>query len=92
MEVAQIFYTVKLAGPDSDALVEIEICDAENNIVSQSKTGKGEIIIQNPQLWWPRGMTNISTVGYMYTFKVDPSYPIHSVKLVILSMYFICSG
>ena len=74
VEVAQIYYNVKLAGPDnnSDTSVEIEIYDAENNVVSQSKTVKGEIIIQNPHLWWPRGMVNNSTVGYMYTFKVLP--------------------
>lgn len=67
---AQIFYSIKLAGSDiNSTLIVVEIYDAENNLVSQAKHGKGEIIIQNPNLWWPRGM-NVSTIGYLYTFKV----------------------
>ncbi|XP_057378859.1 beta-glucuronidase-like isoform X2 [Daphnia carinata] len=65
-----IFYSVELGGPKIAAYsVVAEIYDAQHRLVGQAKGLKGEISINNPNLWWPRGMNE--SVGYLYTLKIQ---------------------
>lgn len=68
--VGVIFYSVELGGSKIAAYSVIaEIYDAQDRLVAQAKGLKGEISINNPNLWWPRGMNE--SVGYLYTLKVS---------------------
>ncbi|XP_032789501.2 beta-glucuronidase isoform X1 [Daphnia magna] len=65
-----IFYSVELGGSKIAAYSVIaEIYDAQHRLVAQAKGLKGEISINNPNLWWPRGMNE--SVGYLYTLKIQ---------------------
>lgn len=66
---ALLFYSVKLRGPNKLASsVLVQVYDTGDKLVAQSRNLKGEIVVNNPNLWWPRGMNE--TVGYLYTLKV----------------------
>lgn len=66
---ANLFYSVELGGlKASSHSVMVEIYDAQQRLVAQSKSLQGEIRVTNPNLWWPRGMNE--SVGYLYTLKV----------------------
>ena len=66
---AHVYYSVMLRGPNKTAAaVLVEIYDAKDHLIAQSKKMKGEIVVTNPNLWWPRGMNAV--VGYLYTIKV----------------------
>lgn len=52
-----------------DFSVYVEIYDAHNRLVSQSKELNGTMRIAYPNLWWARGMNE--TKGYLYTLKVS---------------------
>lgn len=66
---AHLFYSVMLRGPNkSNSSVSVEVYDAQDHLVAQSKSLKGEIVLSNPNLWWPRGMHPVA--GYLYTLKV----------------------
>ena len=62
-------WTVQVEGARADDhSVMVEVYDADERLVGQGKGAKGEILIDDAQLWWPRGLN--LTVGYLYTFKV----------------------
>jgi beta-glucuronidase len=62
-------YSVELGGSKVAAYsVVAEVYDSRDRLVAQSKGLTGEIRVNNPNLWWPRGMNE--SVGYLYTLKV----------------------
>ena len=67
--VALVFYSVVISGMNaSDVLFQVDLYDAERRIVGSAQSDGGMIVVTDPHLWWPRGMS--SQVAYLYTLHV----------------------
>lgn len=67
--VALVFYSVVISAMNaSDVLFQVDLYDAERRIVGSAQSDGGMIVVTDPHLWWPRGMS--SQVAYLYTLHV----------------------
>ena len=58
---------MKGADPNSVSTV-VTLMDKNEQVVVSDTGTAGNLVVNNPHLWWPRGMND--EVGYLYTFKV----------------------
>jgi len=82
---AHLYYSVKLRGANKTATsVTVGIYDAKHQLVAQAKNSKGVIMVDNANLWWPRGMNK--SVGYLYTLQVRAWNRLSSFWLILSSI------
>jgi len=66
--VGVVDYKVDICG-NSVSECNITLLDADRNIVVQSNTCSGQLIIPNVIPWWPI-MSGKKHIAYLYTFQV----------------------
>ena len=67
------------------AKVQVEVVDANGVVVAIGDGVKGQVGVQNVNLWWPYSMVKTGA-AYMYTLKVNIE---NYFLLCILSVFFV---